>query len=702
MKNLQSYIKVFFFAFAAMFLTGCVHDENYNTPDITAGQCAQLTPTLTLAQVKALYTKNSVYTFPADSKDIIEGFVSSSDETGNIYKTIYIQDKPENPTQGFTIAVDAVSTYLSYSQGSKIYIKLAGLTIGEYGGLMQLGKLNGTETNPTEVSRIPEKLVPSTIIRSCDKRETIVPKVMTLNELGTAADQYLGVLVKIKNAEFDQSVLCMQYAPEGTSVDRRIIDPTKASISTRVVRNSGYASFASKTMPAGNGDFVGILSKYNSVYQFYIVRDSDLKMDSFPRLDGIKSAPCTADNTAKTITVAEAKAHYKNSLAQITENLNITGKVTANDETGNLYKYFYIEDASGGIRVNINLADLYLDRRFQVGRTLTINLKDLYIENVNGELQIGDLYKDSSGVMRFGQIDPTRIFNHFFAIETPITNIVPMEKTLTNLTPQDVGKWIKIKSLQFIDADLHKTYADGTAATNRTLQDCAGNTIILRTSGKANFGNRDFPMLANNTEIDPGRGDVYAILSVYNGVYQLWITKLRDIDLDKPRCDGSLPPKINGVTLFKDDFATLGNWTAVNVSGAATWATTTFGNPAPSAMMDGKRLANEDWLVLAKPVSLAGYSDGFLSFETDARYDGKPIEVYATENYTGTPSTTTWTKLNPMLDTDLAAFGGWVSSGNVSLKAFTGKNVTVAVKYTSVAGASTIWEIDNFQIKGVK
>ena len=41
---------------------------------------------------------------------VIEGYVSSSDQSGNIYKTIYIQDDPTNPTQGFVLSVDAVGT----------------------------------------------------------------------------------------------------------------------------------------------------------------------------------------------------------------------------------------------------------------------------------------------------------------------------------------------------------------------------------------------------------------------------------------------------------------------------------------------------------------------------------------------------------------------------------------------------------------
>lgn len=703
MKRISQYFKTFVLAMGLLSAASCVHDDKYEAPENGKNyQCQDLSAdsnlrAISLADAKALYGGSAVYTFEENSNLYLEGYVSSSDETGNIYKTIYIQDLPENPTQGLAITVDATSTYTNFPQGSKIYVKLAGLSLGEYGGMIQVGKRLGTETRTTSVSRIAEKEVSKYVFRSCQEKVTIVPKVMTLADMRTANDQYLGTLIKVENAEFHQNVLCNQFAPDGQTVDRRITDPTN-SATTRVVRNSGFASFASKTMPAGKGNLVGILSKFNSTYQIYIVRDSDLEMNTFPRNDGIAAAPCAVDATATATTVAKLKElSSTGTLTQITDNITLTAKVTANDETGNLFKYFYVEDATGGIRVNINMTSLYLDKRFQVGRQVAINLKDLYIGKVNGEYQLGGLYQG-----RLGQVETNQIFNHFFPTDFPITNVVPTEKTIASLTSEDVGKWIKIKDLQFADAELGKTLAEGTAMTNRTLTDCNGNTIIVRTSGRANFGNTATPMVANTVEVDTGKGDVYAILSEFNGTYQLWITKLRDIDLDNPRCDGTLPNKLNETTIFEEAFANLNNWTAVNVSGTETWNTANFGNPSPSAVMNGNRRANEDWLVKTAPVSLAGYTDANLSFETDGRYTGATLEVFVTENYTGTPATTTWTRLNPVLDADLNAFGGWTNSGKLNLKDFAGKNITIAFKYVSSAGASTTWEIDNVLIKGTK
>lgn len=670
MKKYFSIIRFFILA-SAFILTGCVHDDKYDAPDLS-GNCQDLKATITLASAKNLAQNTTITT-----DDVIEGYVSSTDQSGNIYKTIYIQDDPTNPTQGFVLSVDAVSTYSSYPQGAKVYVKLKGLAMGTYGGVKQLGYMdNGT------FDRIPEKMVPTSILKSCTAKVTITPKVMTLADMKTANDQYIGCLVKVQNAEFDAKVLCSNFAPDGYTVDRQINDPT-TSATTRVVRNSGYASFANQKLPSGKGDFIGILSKYNSTYQLFINNVSDVKgMTNFPRKDGVKADPCGFDSsTASLKTVANVKKLFTGSNYLIPDNIYIKGKVTANDETGNLYRYIYIEDATGGIRININKANtIYQDYRFKVGKNLIVKLKDLYIGKYNGEFQIGTLNGSTLGF-----IAEADIYKYLFDSNEPATSVTATEKTIPQLTSDDVGKWIKIKNVQFIDTELGNTYSG-----NRTLIDCTGNKIILRTNSQASF---------SSAMIDNGKGDIYAILSIYNGVYQLIIPKQVNSDLEGIRCDGTLPVY---ETIFSDAFASLSNWTAVNVSGTQVWATTTFGNPAPSAIMDGARSANEDWLVSKKITISSTYKEVFFSFETDGRYSGNPLEVYVTDNYTGSVSTTSWTKTNPALDTDLASFAGFVNSGKVDVSSFKGKDIVVAFKYTSVSGASTTWEVDNFAVKGTK
>ncbi|TXF76188.1 DUF5689 domain-containing protein [Chryseobacterium sp.] len=682
MKKYSSFLKFLFVIFASFFITGCVHDDKYNDPNLEGYQCQDLTATLTIAQVKALHG-STAYVFPANSTAVMEGYVSSSDETGNIYKTIYIQDSPTNPTQGFTISVDAVSTYTKFPQGSKIYIKLNDLALGTYGGLVQLGirDADAISTGADAVSRIPESAIPAHVFRSCTIREKIVPKVLTYAQLASNQN-LLGALVQLDNVEFDSRVLCTTFAPDGTSVDKKLNQ--QGSTLNVVVRNSGFASFANQILPAGKGTFIGIFSKFSSTYQFYINRVTDIEMNSFPRTDGIATNPCALDLTTVTPkTIAEVKQLFTGALTQITGDFVVKAKVTANDETGNLFKYVYIEDATGGIRVNINKTNLYQDARFRVGKEIYIKLKNLYIGNVSGELQLGQPFNGN-----VGQIAETDVYKTFFDSNLPISAVVPTEKTITQLTTADVGKWIKIKNLEFINTDLGSNYASGSP-TNRTLKDCSGNTILLRTSNFASFA---------STEIDGGRGDVYAILSIFNGTYQLWIPKQIHADLDNPRCDGTVPP----TKLFMEDFQNgLGTFTQQSIAGTQAWATSNQGTGSNYyAVMNGASTANEDWLI-SKEISLSGFTSYSLAFDSDGRATtpGNPLQVLITDSYTGNPTTTTWTTLNAPLDTVLGAFG-FVNSGLVSLNAFANKNVRVAFKYTNTTTASTTWELDNVKILG--
>lgn len=691
MKKYNSILKYIFVMIAALVITGCVHDDKYNEPNLDGYQCADLTATMTLTQLRAKYasTATTAFVFPDNSTDIVEGYVSSTDETGNIYKTIYIQDKPENPTQGFVISVDAVSTYTNYPQGSKVYIKLAGLSLGTYGGVVQLGVKTGTETTATSVSRIPEKLVPSRIFRSCSERANIIPKIMTSLQMVSANDQYIGCLIQMDNAEFDSRILCTNFAPNGVTVDRIIRDNSTAT--TRVVRNSGYASFANQTLPSGNGKFVGIYSKFNSTYQMYINKVTDLEMTKFPRIDGIASNPCEySDNGLTQKTVAEVKQLATSPLTLITGDFVLKAKVTANDKSGNLFKYIYVEDATGGIRINIDKADMFNDPRFAVGKEVYVKLKNLYVGAVSGEVQLGAPFGAA-----VGRIAETDVYKYFFDSKKAITAVTATEKTITQFTMADVGRWVKIKNLQFVAGDLEKVYASGQV-TNRTLEDCSGNKVLLRTSNFADFAGQ---------VIESGKGDVYGILSVFNGTYQLWITDILGADLDDPRCDGSVYVPL--AVLYKDDFAAGGfstDWTVVNVTGPNQfWKTSNQGNGTNYyAIMNGfasGNNVNEDWLI-SKAVSLVGKTKAAVSFTSDVNYSGPALQVYATENYTGNPATTTWVALPAALDTNNAAFGDWVSSGNVDLSAFLGKNVRIAFKYTSTSSAAATWEIDDFKIKG--
>ncbi|NQV78444.1 MAG: hypothetical protein HQ490_08845, partial [Lutibacter sp.] len=106
---------------------GCVKDQNFSTPTVDCVE-PEITVTNTIQQVKDMYTFGGATVIDTDV--IIEGYVVSSDKSGNIYKTLSIQDKPENPTSAIKISIDETNMYTKYDVGRKIYVKLKGLAVG--------------------------------------------------------------------------------------------------------------------------------------------------------------------------------------------------------------------------------------------------------------------------------------------------------------------------------------------------------------------------------------------------------------------------------------------------------------------------------------------------------------------------------------------------------------------------------------------
>ena len=109
--------------------------------------------------------------------------------------------------------------------------------------------------------------------------------------------------------------------------------------------------------------------------------------------------PVANYDETKLITIADLKNLAPNlpysSVYKITDEYYVKAVITANDESGNIYKFLYIEDQTGGIRVPIDKIGLY--KMYPVGQTIYIKCKDLYLGNSYGILQFGGIYNNGPG-----------------------------------------------------------------------------------------------------------------------------------------------------------------------------------------------------------------------------------------------------------------------------------------------------------------
>ena len=111
--------------------------DEHDDPVIDYNEDANVTVTTTIKALKDKYadvvSANGLQLIEED--DTIFAVVVGNDESGNIYKQLFVQDE----TGGICISVDINNMNTDYCVGQRVAIYLKGLYIGGYGELAQIG-----------------------------------------------------------------------------------------------------------------------------------------------------------------------------------------------------------------------------------------------------------------------------------------------------------------------------------------------------------------------------------------------------------------------------------------------------------------------------------------------------------------------------------------------------------------------------------
>jgi hypothetical protein len=240
------------FLFSGMFFSSCIKEE-FDKPPINI-PTVDFESNTTIAQLKSMYNTD----LDSIEEDIIiQGIVIANDESGNLYKNMYIRDN----TGGIELKIDKTGLYNEYKVGQRVYIKCQGMYMGKYGGMQQLGYVFNNS-----IGRLPAVLVPNHIFRDSLPGTPPQPAVVTLPGITT---DHLGTLIKLENVYFETPGL--PFADPNVTTNRNLKD---AADNVILVRTSSYADFAPTPTPPGTGSVVGILSIFNGDYQLHI-RDVD-------------------------------------------------------------------------------------------------------------------------------------------------------------------------------------------------------------------------------------------------------------------------------------------------------------------------------------------------------------------------------------------------------------------------------------------
>lgn len=274
MKKLKNIKLLSFLFFLGMIATSCVHDDDFSVPEIIVEE-PNVNVNTSIASVKAMYGGfNPVKIESGDGSTnemYLEAYVISSDESGNIYKQLFIQDSPENPTAGLSISTNATDLYTKFEPGRKIYLRVNGLYIGKYAGLPTIGIQDGDEIGRIGVDDFQERILRSTVSTE------LVPRVIPISEGSNPAR--LSTLVKFEDVQFPNGLA--GTAAYGNLDNTFGVNTPIEDCDGNVImmRTSGFSDFKNMTLPAGNGTLTAILSIFNSDVQLFIRSTDDVQMD---------------------------------------------------------------------------------------------------------------------------------------------------------------------------------------------------------------------------------------------------------------------------------------------------------------------------------------------------------------------------------------------------------------------------------------
>ncbi|MDR1809392.1 MAG: DUF6359 domain-containing protein [Prevotella sp.] len=258
-------LKYFFYVLLVSVLAVACDEREYDIPSIaeTGPVYTGDSANYTIKQLKDTYSSDT----PTEIEDnlILKAYVTANDESGNLYKQLYIQDE----TGGIQLSIDKSGLSSAFKVGQEVFVLLKGLYVGKYGGVSQIGK-----PGDSGIGRMSADELELHVFRNgLPKIANAAPETVTLATAETT--EYIGRLIRIENLTFNNAGKGI-FAPQGTSAQSEVAKDKDGK--TIEVRTSSYANFAGDSLPEGPVTLTGIMGKYNSTWQFTLRTRDDISV----------------------------------------------------------------------------------------------------------------------------------------------------------------------------------------------------------------------------------------------------------------------------------------------------------------------------------------------------------------------------------------------------------------------------------------
>ncbi len=225
--------------------------------------------------------------------------------------------------------------------------------------------------------------------------------------------------------------------------------------------------------------------------------------------DDFDEPPLSEIPVGQVITLAELRDMHQGPPITFEGDYSVFATVTMDDKSGNIYRSAFVEDGTGAINLRLQAPGGVYEgdsvRIYLKGTTLSSYQRMLQLDNVNADRNI---------------------------IKIATNKVVePSPVNISDIGPMYQGRLVHLEEVQFISEHTGLPFADSEnlLAMNRILEDCDGNTIIVRTSGYASFADEPVPQ---------GNGTLTAIVAQHRQDMQLYIRRMEELSLDNERCPG--------------------------------------------------------------------------------------------------------------------------------------------------------------------
>ena len=665
-----------------------------------------------------------VGTKPDGSHIIIKGRVISSDESGNVFKSIVIQDE----TAALAFSVNAYNLFLDHRIGQEMVVDLTGMYVGKYNSLMQMGWPEDYQDGKQTTFMSPAFFNAHVENNGMpDPSKVIIHQLDAVSDIPNDVDGLIAwqsQLVRCNNVTFvpkanpnDASKLVTTFGLYKTNMNQGLL----LAGQEHTLRVSGYADFVNDPMPTEPCDAKFLLSYFGTNWQFMLMSTDDIYNIGNPSLPvGTEANPYSVARAIEAIDGGETPAGWISGYIVGTVAMEVTN-VTSNDD---------IDWGTDAILAStVVIADEADCRDFSkcfIVPLPTGSVMREYVailnhpENVGKQLKVLGTLDHYLGTYGLTGNNGTAAEFRLEGVEVPGGQ--PTEGNGTKESPYSCEKIISLNPQSTTEAVESGVWVKGylVGYYNNNTKQCMfqsagalGANILMSTNPAASTKEECICIqLVNGSDVrkalnlidNPGllgkkvsvRGDVMK----YNSLPGIKNTDAYKID---GQGGGEQPDTPTGEAIFEETFegGTLGNFTAtVETSGSWTGWRANTRSPLCAIANSYVNSVNEAataWLI-SPEISLNGVSKATLSFEHAFGFyfptsQDSFCTVYVREKGGS------WNQLT-LTNFPAKGTGNWSSfaTNTFSLNAYAGKTIEVGFKYYNDGNQSVAWEIKSFKV----